>query len=200
MSLTEFSRSIHGFRLMKYLAYSTFLPSLIIFSYLMIVDRYNRVHNKIHNKIHNKSQKTPNRKIISFLVTLSIVFFCLDFGILCIRLFNQKLTGEFNVLTLVSIFFSSVLVFSNIYYLSHINDENAFIVNHNVHSSDKNYNIKTYLNYLYYSIYTLFTQGYGDIYPRKVYTRLLSCLQMLISYILTAYVFSKIIANSERIN
>lgn len=194
MSLTEFSRSIHGFRLMKYLAYSTLLPSLVILSYLMYVDRYNRIHNKNNNK------KVINKKIISVLVTLSIVFFCLDFGILCIRLFNQKLTGEFNVLTLVSIFFSSVLVFSNIYYLSHINDDNAFIVNHNVPSSDKNYNIKTYLNYLYYSIYTLFTQGYGDIYPRKVYTRLLSCLQMLISYILTAYVFSKIIANSERIN
>jgi len=158
----------------------------------MYVDRY--------NKIHNKNKKVINKKIISVLVTLCIVFFCLDFGILCIRLFNQKLTGEFNVLTLVSIFISSVLVFANIYYLSHINDKNAFVVNHNVTKSDKNYNIKTYLNYLYYSIYTLFTQGFGDIYPRKVYTRLLSCLQMLISYILTAYVFSKIIANSERVN
>ena len=195
MNLTEFSRSIHGFRLMKYLAYSTFIPSLVILLYLMYVDRYNRIHNK-----NNKNKKVINKKIISVLVTLSIVFFLLDFGILCIRLFNQKLTGEFNVLTLASIFFSSVLVFSNIYYLSHINDNNAFIVNHNVTKSDKNYNIKTYLNYLYYSIYTLFTQGYGDIYPRKVYTRLLSCLQMLISYILTAYVFSKIIANSERVN
>ena len=192
MNLTEFSRSIHGFRLMKYLAYSTFLPPLVILSYLMYVDRY--------NKIHNKNKKVINKKIISVFVTLSVVFFCLDFGILCIRLFNQKLTGEFNVFTLVSIFASSVLVFANIYYLFHINDKNAFVVNYNVTQSDKNYNIKTYLNYLYYSIYTLFTQGFGDIYPRKVYTRLLSCLQMLVSYILTAYVFSKIIANSERVN
>ena len=192
MNLTEFSRSIHGFRLMKYLAYSTFLPPLVILSYLMYVDRY--------NKIHNKNKKVINKKIISVFVTLSVVFFCLDFGILCIRLFNQKLTGEFNVFTLVSIFVSSVLVFANIYYLFHINDKNAFVVNYNVTQSDKNYNIKTYLNYLYYSIYTLFTQGFGDIYPRKVYTRLLSCLQMLVSYILTAYVFSKIIANSERVN
>ncbi len=192
MNLTEFSRSIHGFRLMKYLAYSTFIPSLVILLYLMYVDRYNR--------IHNKNKKVINKKIISVFVTLSVVFFCLDFGILCIRLFNQKLTGEFNVFTLVSIFASSVLVFANIYYLFHINDKNAFVVNYNVTQSDKNYNIKTYLNYLYYSIYTLFTQGFGDIYPRKVYTRLLSCLQMLVSYILTAYVFSKIIANSERVN
>ena len=192
MDLIEFSRSIHGFRLMKYLAYSTFLPPLVILSYLMYVDRY--------NKIHNKNKKVINKKIISVFVTLSVVFFCLDFGILCIRLFNQKLTGEFNVFTLVSIFASSVLVFANIYYLFHINDKNAFVVNYNVTQSDKNYNIKTYLNYLYYSIYTLFTQGFGDIYPRKVYTRLLSCLQMLVSYILTAYVFSKIIANSERVN
>ena len=189
--VTNFSQSIHGFRLMKYLSYLISIPSLFILIYLIFLDEYNK---------KNENKRQINKKIVGGLTILSVLCFIFNFGILCIRLFNQKLTGEFDIFTLFSIFFSSVLIFANMYYLIHINDKDGFMINFDVEKSDIYFNSKSYLNYLYYSIYTLFTQGYGDIYPRKVYTRLLSCLQMLISYILTAYVFSKIIANSERVN
>ncbi len=191
MNIKEYIRSIHGFRLMKTITCLTIIPTIIIFGYLLKIDYDNK---------KNSLKKKPNKKYIGLLIAVALIFFLLDFCILCTRLFNQKLTGEFNVFTLMLIFLSSILVFCSVYYIMHEYDNDAFMISGSVEKEDPLYNTKTYLTYLYYSIYTLFTQGYGDIYPKKVYSRLTACLQMLISYILTAYVFSKIIANSEQVS
>ena len=190
MNINEYLRSIHGFRLMKRISYLVIILATILVAYLLKIDYDNR---------RKTDKKKPNKKVLLFLIGIALVFFFTDFGILCSRLFNQKLTGEFSIFTLALIFLSSVLVFCSLYYLIHEYDEDAFMISGIVEKDDTFYNTKMYFTYLYYSIYTLFTQGYGDIYPKKVYSRLIACLQMLISYILTAYVFSKIIANSEQI-
>jgi|TARA_B100001113_G_scaffold190142_1_gene155757 hypothetical protein len=191
MEIKEYLQSIHGFRLMKMIIYLSIIPTVIIFGYLLKIDYDN-------NK--NSLKKKPKKKYIGILIAVALIFFLLNFSILCTRLFNQKLTGEFNVFTLILVFLSSILVFCSVYYIIHEYDNDAFMISGSVEKDDPLYNTKTYLTYLYYSIYTLFTQGYGDIYPKKVYSRLIACLQMLISYILTAYVFSKIIANSEQVS
>ena len=191
MEIKEYLQSIHGFRLMKMIIYLSIIPTVIIFGYLLKIDYDN-------NK--NPLKKKPKKKYIGILIAVALIFFLLNFSILCTRLFNQKLTGEFNVFTLILVFLSSILVFCSVYYIIHEYDNDAFMISGSVEKDDPLYNTKTYLTYLYYSIYTLFTQGYGDIYPKKVYSRLIACLQMLISYILTAYVFSKIIANSEQVS
>ncbi len=191
MEIKEYLQSIHGFRLMKMIIYLSIIPTVIIFGYLLKIDYDN-------NK--NYLKKKPKKKYIGILIAVALIFFLLNFSILCTRLFNQKLTGEFNVFTLILVFLSSILVFCSVYYIIHEYDNDAFMISGSVEKDDPLYNTKTYLTYLYYSIYTLFTQGYGDIYPKKVYSRLIACLQMLISYILTAYVFSKIIANSEQVS
>jgi len=189
-TLVEFYRSISGFRLMRNISYLEILPSLFIILYCLYIDS---------TKKNESGAKKFKLTYVGILTFLSVIFFFLEFFILCVRLFNQRITGEFNVLTLFAIFFSSILIFTNVYFLIHLNDEGAFFMANKPPKNEKYFYTKTYFNCFYYSTYSLFTQGFGNIYPSKVYTKMISCLQMAISFILTSYIFSKIIANSEHV-
>jgi len=81
--------------------------------------------------------------------------------------------------------------------MQYIVDPEGYSVANAPKPEEEFYYTKTYFTFLYYSNYTLFTQGFGDVYPKKVVTRLSSCVQMIIAFVFTAYIFGKVIANSE---
>lgn len=53
----------------------------------------------------------------------------------------------------------------------------------NLHFKGLHYDTATFLDYLYFSVTTQTTVGYGDIVPNSLFTRIITMVQMLMSYI-----------------
>lgn len=102
-----------------------------------------------------------------------------------------KHTGYMDVALFASItaklFVSNILSFTMYYYYMYLEDTKHFtgIIKDNA-----------YLNFLYYSISTFFTVGFGDISPVDTSARMVSVLQIVTAFTLTSYVLGKIILHN----
>ena len=85
------------------------------------------------------------------------------------------------------LFLSNILSFTMYYYYMYLEDHKHFtgIIEDSA-----------YLNFLYYSISTFFTVGFGDIAPVDTAARMVSVLQIVTAFTLTSYVLGKIILHN----
>jgi hypothetical protein len=68
-----------------------------------------------------------------------------------------------------------ILLFSLIYYLIYLYDNNTF----SIHKKDENI---SFMDFLYFSLVTQTTVGYGGIIPTKNITRMINLVQLLTIY------------------
>jgi len=68
-----------------------------------------------------------------------------------------------------------IILFAFVYYLTFIYDSKTF----NIHKNDEDIN---YLDFLYFSLVTQTTVGYGGIIPTRNISRLLNFIQLLTIY------------------
>ena len=194
--LSTFIYSNDGFRLMKYMSYILLIPCILTFIYCYIIDKKNEMLKKT-NKLSDKTFNELNIKVLAYLACFSIIAFSVPFIIILMRLFNQTYTGEFNVGLLFSLFLSIIFSFANVYFYLVNRNEKSFNISYKPKKNEPFYHVRLYSTLLYYSLYTIFTQGFGDITPANVTTRLISGFHFFLSFIMTTYIFAKIIAYTD---
>lgn len=80
----------------------------------------------------------------------------------------------------------SIFIFSLIYYLFYINDNENFIINNDI-LKKKEDNKLNYRDFLYFSILTNFTITFGDIIPATGRVKLLIGIQVFLFWYITLF-------------
>ena len=174
---------ITGFKSMLRMSPLTMSISAIIFGLTFLI---------------NENNIETMKYIISVLASISIVIHLVELYIMGSRLFNQVKTNMFTIAVLLKLIMSSILSFNNIYFAMYMFNQKSFkISDTDFKKGETYYYPKMYFAFFYFSVYTFFTQGYGDVYPDNLLSRSVAVTQMGLSYLITAYIFSKILVYSE---
>ena len=146
--------------------------------------------------ITNKENEHIMKHIILALSIIGFIIHFIHLYILGLRLFRQTKTNLFGTDTIFKLILSNILSFTNIYYSLYLFDKDSFYISKNDYKdiNSKYHYPKLHFIFLYFSVYTFFTQGYGDVYPDNVKSRSLAIIQMIMTYIDTAYIFSKVMS------
>ena len=148
--------------------------------------------------IINEKNLNTIKYLIAILASISLIVHFTELYIMGLRLFNQVNTNMFSIKVLLKLITSSILSFNNVYIAMYLFDEKSFKISETDFQKDsKYYYPKLYFGFFYFSVYTFFTQGYGDIFPDNLISRGAAIVQMVMSYIITAYIFSKVLVYSE---
>eukprot|EP01095_Lingulamoeba_sp_RSL-Kostka_P017660 TRINITY_DN9329_c0_g1_i2.p1 TRINITY_DN9329_c0_g1~~TRINITY_DN9329_c0_g1_i2.p1 ORF type:complete len:271 (-),score=45.65 TRINITY_DN9329_c0_g1_i2:56-868(-) len=129
--------------------------------------------------------------VTSATVAVMVIFQCLLLLFLIltsIKLGKQLKHKTASAWFLIQSYLSSILLFAGFYSLMFQVSSDSFIGD--AYNEDLNI-FEEFNNFLYFSIVTMTTVGFGDLSPNLWYTKLLVMLQMLISIVYTVVIFSK---------
>jgi hypothetical protein len=176
---------IDGFNNMRHMATYNLIPFIIGAILCIMLDK-----GYIQFKLF--------QKIMYILTGLAVIIYIFEMYIIMNRMFNQTKTHLFTVFTLFKLITSNFVTFAMLYFMIYLRNEESF----NVPAWDNNTDPFTtlYFNFFYFSIVTFSTTGFGGVLPKNTLSRFITMIQMIMTFILTAYIISKIISYSDLSN